>query len=31
VIQTLLNAGTVYTMKKDEMPEMEPLAAVFRY
>jgi hypothetical protein len=31
VIQTLLNAGTVYAVKKDEMPEMEPLAAVFRY
>ena len=31
MIQTLLNAGTVYTMKKEEMPEMEPLAAVFRY
>lgn len=31
VIQTLLNAGVVYTMKKEEMPEAEPLAAVFRY
>ncbi|HOD35598.1 MAG TPA: hypothetical protein PLR20_08685 [Syntrophales bacterium] len=31
VIQTLLNAGTVYAVKRDEMPETEPLAAVFRY
>jgi Bacterial archaeo-eukaryotic release factor family 3 len=31
VIQTLLNAGTVYTLKKEEMPEAQPLAAVFRY
>jgi hypothetical protein len=31
VIQTLLNSGTVYAVKKGEMPEMEHLAAVFRY
>ncbi len=31
VIQTLLNGGTVYTLKKEEMPEAAPLAAVFRY
>jgi hypothetical protein len=31
MIQTLLNAGIVYTLKKEEMPEAQPLAAVFRY
>jgi hypothetical protein len=31
VIQALLNAGTVYTLKREEMPEAQPLAAVFRY
>lgn len=30
-IQTLLNGGTVYAVKPEEVPESAPLAAVFRY
>ena len=31
VVQTLLNAGTVYAVERDQMPDREAMAAVFRY
>jgi hypothetical protein len=30
-VHTILNGGTVYAMKPEEMPDEAPLAAVFRY
>jgi hypothetical protein len=30
-VQTLMHGGTVYSVKVDEIPGDEPVAAVFRY
>jgi hypothetical protein len=31
VIQTILHGGTVYALAPEQMPELAPLAAIFRY